>query len=1662
LCIKKFKKLLKKTKNFRRIFNMKKIKSKKCLVLYLVWQTVMTIMLVFFLISFSFSAKINVVVKDDGGNSITTGKVGFAGIPNNSTTGDPDPEHINVIPLSSQGIATLDNASAGYSYIIAVDVPGYGPTAIDQIHNPSFVPVKINTDSDNKTIQRTMTQLPSYPPRGTIKFVISIPTSTVGMTSDSLNGKVIVADVRDRQTDAPVGLGLSTITASSNQGIVSVPVYVNNVWSANALTYRAFIGLMASQQYGMEVDISSPVVANQEVTIPVDFGQAMRAVKTSGSEQTAGIPPAFVGVVYSTSNIPIPGAKVELFRHSSTNPNKFDFAGAEKLAQTYTDSGGNFVFYNIPTSDTEGIAVQITKPGYIGQWDQNWSGKVMQPISPGEGYLYNISTMTIALPPYQLEQGLGSVKGKVFVWDAKLNQKVPVANATVNIWPNRDTWKADLTDQTSYYATGPNRSGKGNASSVTDSEGKFILTGLGPGNFDLTIWSEIIGKNSYTYSYGEDMKRSTETPRGGDDRRIRITTDTYKADVIKADGSFGDQDIQENGSNWLEIVISTIPDRSGEISGKIYFKDYERYGKTEIVEPITIYVREATYGQTTKIYTWTCPTGKIADIDRVSYTIYAATGTNYYLYLKSTKWAQVKQEDNMIDLVNKTSVSGKDMVLCPAGMLKVRVKDENGNIFVRTSKDLGGGKWETTNCKIRVYGQSYGDTEISEDGEGIIYGLAPGIYKVSAEIHRDISGSNVVLPYPITVVENVNIDVDKTTYLEIKMKPGCIVSVGGAAQYMPQLSTSSAGTYVAVGFPAGQTITGEFMTKTMFSANGPDEMKDPTLVGLIYDMSKNKWESSKPMPDGKYDFYLGYVNLFNPENPDMPENYHQSFTVFTKTTKDIKYDSKTSTATTIDFGSGTLGNATVTGKIIASKCFTEKDVEKIQTSGFAYFFKFIPAIMIYDQQGNFKGFSNAMPTKERFKAQDGWGAHVQRLEDFTYDWVSNELKNYPLEYWCEKLPAGKYTLVVTQPNYPPVIKQVNLVSGTNTVDINLDEAKIVGSSITGVVKSTDGVVLEGAIVAIQNKNANIQKEVKTDEQGQFSVVGIPAGVYRIEVSRSGYARSGDKISVGKDPVSVTLYLKKSDASISGRVYRSRFPALPLAGATIVAYDETENASNVKYLPVYKSITNESGDYYISGLISGHIYRVYLLEDTFKIDGKKQRYKLTWKYVTPYPGENIGIDFDATPAPLRLNITSKRILENNRISYQFTITCPNRIVNPKNRDLPAAPYVRYSPVNSPDAPFDESNATELLVEPGTDNTYSVTFQPTSDNEYFKLRILATDGVNNYFEDILFGPKIDARTKKDVINEMAVDGTVEMDVTGADTTKIGLDPGAITPAGYSEITEEGGTTPIGGFLTSLPNFQLSRTQSSKSVAMQKLVSSIVASDVYEINLSSAQLNRSITLSLKYDQNKVGEDEIAQLKIGRYNPLTDEWEIVPGEVTPDPLSGTVSIDIDSVGGTNARPVAKAKFDGKKFVINKAAPTSQTGIYAVFIQDPSTAKAYSGTEFKIYNFPNPFNLKTKNVTISSERVNSNTNHQIKGTMISYWLPSGKNGELKMYIYNLAGELVKTLDLGNKTGGYYYYVEWDGKNDNNEDCASGIYFLIAKLNGEKLNSKPLKMAIIK
>jgi hypothetical protein len=80
---------------------------------------------------------------------------------------------------------------------------------------------------------------------------------------------------------------------------------------------------------------------------------------------------------------------------------------------------------------------------------------------------------------------------------------------------------------------------------------------------------------------------------------------------------------------------------------------------------------------------------------------------------------------------------------------------------------------------------------------------------------------------------------------------------------------------------------------------------------------------------------------------------------------------------------------------------------------------------------------------------------------------------------------------------------------------------------------------------------------------------------------------------------------------------------------------------------------------------------------------------------------------------------------------------------------------------------------------------------------------------------------------------------------------------------------------------------------------------------------------------------------------------------------------------------------------------------------------------KFALYqNYPNPFNPSTS---------------------IRYFVGGDGPAEVSLRIYNVAGQLVKTLVDAERLPGEYQAI-WNGKNEDNEEIASGMYFYKLKV----------------
>jgi hypothetical protein len=523
---------------------------------------------------------------------------------------------------------------------------------------------------------------------------------------------------------------------------------------------------------------------------------------------------------------------------------------------------------------------------------------------------------------------------------------------------------------------------------------------------------------------------------------------------------------------------------------------------------------------------------------------------------------------------------------------------------------------------------------------------------------------------------------------------------------------------------------------------------------------------------------------------------------------------------------------------------------------------------------------------------------------------------------------------------------------------------------------------------------------------------------------------------------------------------SKFPApATKAGVRVVAYDETLNVEAPSgYLPKLEVQTDDSGAYEIRGVIPGHKYKLSAM-----FSGKMPE---VINVDDAVDGVTVLDDIVLRDVPPQITVKVRRNSDSmNKVDVE--IRSP--------RELISTPVCRYNPggvyeaAASDDKVCASSSAVSLALVPGPNNTYLGQFTVSQNRPSYSVCVSAGDN-NKMKKVVVYDQVSDAKTEQYIQEEALAGGEISMDKEKEEYSGIELDAGTLS---YSTATTDAVNYQdlVGGFFSALPSVRTVKTAKG-NLNLETAIKDLMASEVYNLDLSNAQANKPFTLTLKYDKEKV--TRTGNLRIYQYDDASGQWKEVPGNYTVDPMTGVVSVDVRSLDGAyrgadgSTTPLERRQFhmsavNNGRYVTSATTSSSQSGKFAVFTAKPATGTTAFSPSFEVYNLPNPFNLKAKTVNVSSDgQAILGATYNTSGTLIKYNLPAGKSGDLKFVIYNLAGEKVRTIDEGARVGNQVYYSEWDGRNDNGSKCASGVYFMLAFQDGKKLGSKAHKMAIIK
>ncbi|MDP8221314.1 MAG: T9SS type A sorting domain-containing protein [Candidatus Stygibacter frigidus] len=189
-------------------------------------------------------------------------------------------------------------------------------------------------------------------------------------------------------------------------------------------------------------------------------------------------------------------------------------------------------------------------------------------------------------------------------------------------------------------------------------------------------------------------------------------------------------------------------------------------------------------------------------------------------------------------------------------------------------------------------------------------------------------------------------------------------------------------------------------------------------------------------------------------------------------------------------------------------------------------------------------------------------------------------------------------------------------------------------------------------------------------------------------------------------------------------------------------------------------------------------------------------------------------------------------------------------------------------------------------------------------------------------------------------------------------------------------------------------------------------------YVIDPGSVQ---DVTVTFQVDMNLVPTVGVVTIA-GSFNSWT-----VPGEImTDDDMDGIYTIDILLPSGSLINEQYKylndavyEDIENRSFVLDDSVTEQILPVdYFNNMNSDDYNDVITPDQSELVNYPNPFNPET---------------------VIAYQIPVQKEGVLS--IYNFKGQLVKTYTGIAGTGS----IVWDGKNESDENVASGLYFAKVK-----------------
>ncbi|MBI5243129.1 MAG: carboxypeptidase regulatory-like domain-containing protein, partial [Elusimicrobia bacterium] len=686
-----------------------------------------------------------------------------------------------------------------------------------------------------------------------------------------------------------------------------------------------------------------------------------------------------------------------------------------------------------------------------------------------------------------------------------------------------------------------------------------------------------------------------------------------------------------------------------------------------------------------------------------------------------------------------------------------------------------------------------------------------------------------------------------------------------------------------------------------------------------------------------------------------------------------------------------------------------------------------------------------------------------------------------------------------------VYRQLDLLNHrVSTTPLTIALQELLGS-VTGQVLTADGGALSypfgdqrdfsAAAVFLQRKgvvptgNPLGDIEAQTSVDGHFEIPGLSTGVYTMRVVSLGYSVLEATVSVSAASAYIFQGIDAPANRFAGNILtllrgavvtgRILLPSGSAPNDTEVGGVAATNRGFSEFVmgavevdPIARTVNG----YSISGFKPGISYDIVILpkegdELIFPPEGEGLRFALSEATTT----KNINLTFNAGVPDCSADALLKT-LGAGETQYQIKIICsgPLRNTAASDNDLDAilSVHTGSGTLLGGDRKKIEANRRQItavyrstVTEAGFSlklEAYSQSVDPTTGQNYVLSRTFPFNAVHDtsHKERVSNIQGASVRLQpSDLDVSCQRDEKFRTDIpAGAiqteDEYQRGLDPSATTQTTVEvrrifTSTQAAACSSVGPSALYLAT--LKKAQAFAPEAFQAMANAPnPMSAFYDVFLPRgvrAQLRRPANLTLSYQVSAAS----AAMPADELMKILNIWYFKGLGATCDdgqPAKQGYCLenngkDIDTVNKT----ITVAVNHYSQFVVFAATPIV-TG-----------TQPFNGDEIMAFNFPNPSDCIVHDKPLDSVVFGGGRNVSFEGTLIRYGLPPGESAELKIKVYNVAGELVREFSQGNLAGGRTYYTPWDCKNNSGRTIASGVYIGQIKWGGM---NRFFKMAIIK